>query len=274
MWSSFLDWALRSEGSTRSAALIRIGLVLLVWSRWAMNVAPFAEPHPLKPLLAAVLYVTTGLMFVGLWTRYSAAAVAAVTAAMYVYGITHPFSSAWRSHHTYLLTIAIVYCALTPCGRSYSVDRWLAVRNARRAARPLPAERGNLLGLRLLTLQVAVVYFFAAFDKTHWGYLSGSRIEQILMNFYCGSTYPAWPGFHEVCVALGALTVVLEYALAFGLFFRGPRKLLLPLGVLFHVILYFALPVLTFSMTMILLYLAYLDPDEVHRVLDDVQSPA
>ena len=273
MWSRFLDWALHSDGSSRTAALIRIGLVLLIWSRWAREVAPFMNPHPLRPPLALALYVSTALMLVGLWTRYSTAAVAAVTGAMYVYGVTHLESSAWRAHHTYLLVSAVVYCLLTPCGRSYSVDRWLAIRKALRLGKPIPPERGNLLGLRLMTLQLAAVYFFGAVDKTHWGFLNGARMEHILMNLYSGSTYPSWPGFHEICVALGIGTVVLEYALAFGLFFPGPRRILIPLGVLFHVALYFALPVSTFTMTMILLYLAYLDPDEAHRTLDEVQTP-
>ncbi len=127
--------------------------------------------------------------------------------------------------------------------------------------------------MRLITLQLAVIYFFAAIDKTHWGYFNGARIEQVLMSYYFGSVYPGWPVFHEICILLGVFTVVLEYSLAIGLFFPRPRRILLPLGVLFHVGLYFATPVLTFTMTMILLYLAYLDPDDVHKAIDDIQAP-
>ncbi len=131
MWSRFIDWAVNSDGSSRSSALIRVGLVLLIWSRWAREVAQFFNPHPLRPPLAIALYVSTGLMFVGLWTRLAVPAVAAVTGLMYAYGIVSPSTSGWRAHHTYLLVIAVVYCALTPCGRSYSVDRWLEVRRSR-----------------------------------------------------------------------------------------------------------------------------------------------
>lgn len=92
------------------------------------------------------------------------------------------------------------------------------------------------------------------------------------MRYHFGSVYPAWPGFHEICIALGVLTVVTEYALGIGLFFPAARRVLVPAGVLFHAGLDFAVPVQTFSMTMILLYLAYFDADEVHRVLDEAQA--
>lgn len=52
---------------------------------------------------------------------------------------------------------------------------------------------------------------------------------------------------------------------------RAVCRLRLPLiliGVVFHGCMYFVLPVLTFSITMILLNLAFLDPDEFHRGLD------
>lgn len=274
MWSRFIDWAVNSEGSSRSAALIRIGLVLLIWSRWAQEVAPHYNPHPLRPLLAVAFATSTGFMLVGLWTRIAVPTVAVVTGLMYGYGIVSPETSGWRAHHTYLLVAAVVYCALTQCGRSYSVDRWLEVGRSRKLGiAPLP-ERSNLLGLRLITLQLSVVYFFAAIDKTHWGFLNGSRVEAMLMRFYSGSVFPEWPGFHEVCVILGVLTVVLEYSLAVGLFFPRARRVLLPLGILFHAGLYFAVPVMTFTMTTILLYLAYFDPDDVHRVIDELQEPS
>jgi|GEM_PF-5153702 len=46
----------------------------------------------------------------------------------------------------------------------------------------------------------------------------------------------------------------------------------MPRGVLFHGSLYFVVPVETFSATMILLYLAYFEPDDVHRAIDNVQA--
>jgi len=272
MISRFVEWAAHAEGSTRSIALIRIGLVFLLWSRWAFEVSPFFAPSLLRVVLAAVFAVSTTLMLIGLWTRVAVPATAAVIGAMYVHGTLSPYPSSWQAHHAYLLVAGVAYCALTPSERSYSVDRWLAIRRARRLGEPLPPERGNLLGLRLIALQLATIYFWGALDKTHPGYFNGARIEQVLMAKYTGSDYPSWPGFHQAAVLLGASTVLLEYSLAFGLFVSRARRLLLPLGAFFHGTLYFVTPVSTFSTTMILLYLAYLDPDDVHQMLDELQS--
>ncbi len=268
------DWAFRTVGSSRPVALMRIGLAFLLWSRWADEVAPHYAPNLLRPPLAAAFIIATVLMAVGLWTRLAVAATAAVTFAMYFYGALRPAQSSWAGHHSYLLAAVVLLCVFTPCERSFSVDRWLAVRRARRSGAALPPESGNLFGQRLIAIQLSLVYFWGAVEKSHWGYLNGARMEQILMHVYFGSKYPEWPGFHEICVAAGIGTVLLEYALAFGLFFPRPRRWLLPLGALFHVMLYFTVPVSTFSATVILLYLAYLDPDEVHRRIDEVMAPA
>ena len=100
----------------------------------------------------------------------------------------------WTHHHTYLLAVAALLIALTPCGRSYSVDRYLAVMRAGHAGLPPPAERGNLWGLRLIVVQLSVLYFFSAFDKTSYAFLSGARLEQIFLWYYAGSDYPGMPG--------------------------------------------------------------------------------
>ena len=49
------------------------------------------------------------------------------------------------------------------------------------------------------------------------------------------------------------------------------RYLLLP-GLAFHAVIYCTLPVYTFSATMVVLYLAYFDPDDVHGFIDRLQG--
>lgn len=211
-------------------------------------------------------------MLLGLWTRAAVPATAAVVGSMYLYGTLFPQANRWHAHHTYLLVAAVVYLTLTPSERSYSLDRWLSVRRARRLGIEPPEERGNLLGIRLIALQLAAIYFWGAFDKTNAGWLDGSRMEQIMMAKYTGSDYPSQPWFHATAVLAGLGTVIVEYVLSFGLFLRRARGVLMPIGALFHGALYFVLPVSTFSTTMLLLYLAYFDQDDVHRIIDEVQS--
>jgi hypothetical protein len=127
--------------------------------------------------------------------------------------------------------------------------------------------------MRLLALQLSAVYFWSAWQKTFANFFSGERIEQILMYLYIGSDYPTWPGFRPLVLAISWTTVILEFVLAFGLWMPRWRKFLLGLGCLFHLGLYYLLPVDTFSLTMCLLYLAYLDPADVHSTIDRVSAP-
>jgi hypothetical protein len=57
-----------------------------------------------------------------------------------------------------------------------------------------------------------------------------------------------------------------------GLFIRPLQKWLMPIGMLLHAGMYVLLPVKAFSALMWVAYLAYLDPETVHRALDRLQS--
>ncbi|TGV64656.1 hypothetical protein EN792_068870 [Mesorhizobium sp. M00.F.Ca.ET.149.01.1.1] len=137
---------------------------------------------------------------------------------------------------------------------------------------PPRAGRGNLLGLRLIVVQLSVLYFFAAFDKSGYAFSSGARIEAIFLWYYAGSDYPAIPGLAWLATLVSLAVVALEYSLAFGLPFRATRRYLLLPGLAFHAIIYVTLPVYTFSATMVLLYLAYFDADAVDRVIARLQG--
>ncbi|MBL8584494.1 MAG: HTTM domain-containing protein [Rhizobiaceae bacterium] len=268
---SLVDWAVNTEASSRSSALIRIGLAILFWSRWAGELTLFSSHGALELALSLNFFAATTMLFIGLSSRVAAAWAGVVAMAMYYYFGQQLGREPWTHHHTYLLAMAALLLALTPCGRSYSLDRYLAVTRAARERRACPAERGNVWGLRMIVIQMSVLYFYSAFDKTQSGFLSGARLEHIVLWFYAGSDYPAMPSFPTMAMLTAVAVVVLEYALAFGLPLRRTRRYLLPLGIAFHLTIYVTLPVYTFSATMLLLYLAYLDPDRVHRVIDRMQ---
>ncbi|TPJ50683.1 hypothetical protein FJ471_29895 [Mesorhizobium sp. B2-7-1] len=270
MAARFVDWAVDTEGSSRSSALIRIGLAMLFWSRWAGELLLYRDQSPAGLFLAANFFVATMLLFVGYHSRVAAVWAGSVGLAMYYYFGFQLGREPWTHHHAYLLAVAALLIALTPCGRSYSLDRYLAVAHAERMGVPPPAERGNLWGLRLIVAQLSVLYFFAAFDKSSHAFLSGARIEQIFLWFYDGSDYPAGLALPATIVSFGV--VGLEYGLAFGLPFRATRRYLVLPGLAFHAIIYLTLPVYTFSATMALLYLAYFDADAVDRVIARLQG--
>lgn len=117
------------EGSTRSAALIRIGLALLLWTRFAADLAPWAAPTPGRILLGASFYLASTLMLVGAWSRWTTAWTGATLLVM-VYGVGPRGMEPWIHHHTTLLAHATTLLAFTACGRSLSLDRWWGLRRA------------------------------------------------------------------------------------------------------------------------------------------------
>lgn len=265
-------WAVDTYGSSRSSALIRIGIALLFWSRWAGELLLYMNQSVIGLVLSLNFFVATSLLLIGYKSRLAALWTGLVGLAIYYYFGHMLGREPWTHHHTYLLAVTALLLTLTPCGRSFSLDRYLVVLRAERAGQAPPPERGNLWGLRLIMLQLSVLYFFSAYDKTTVAFLSGARLEHIFLWFYAGSDYPDLPGLPTFAM-LAAITVVLvEYALAFGLPFRLARRYLVWIGLAFHAVLYVTLPVYTFSATMMLLYLAYFDADEVDKVIRRVQG--
>lgn len=268
----FTDWAFSSEKSSRTSAIIRIGLALLIWARWSKELALFNSFSLKYPLFAALFFISTTAMLVGFYSRISTLLAAASTLVMYYYFGSKLGIGGWDHHHTYLLAISTLFCSLTPCGKSYSLDRYRKTKNSIKNNLSIQKETGNIFGLRLISLQLCAMYFWTAFDKTNMSWLSGEKMEMHFMWQYVGSVYPTWVGFHELMLVLSWSTLLLEYSLAFGLFFKKTRKYLLIPGIIFHCIIYLTLPVNTFSFTVVLLYLSFLDADFIHRLIDRISG--
>ena len=266
----------RREGSTRTLALLRISLALLVYTRWARDFQLFRDMQPDRIevasgaffALSVVLYLSTAGMLFGLWTRLSTA-LAGLSVLTVVIGVGEVGGhEPYTHHHTWALAVGVALLALTPCGRSLSVDRWRALRRADRTGQPAPAERGPLWALPLLGVHVSAIYGWGTVSKLTAGYLSGARFEHYLMYLYWGSDLPEGPLFSALVLACAWGSVLLEPALAVGLWIPRTRAACFAIGLLFHGLIYYTLPVGTFSLTMWALYLAFLDPDAAHRGLD------
>ncbi len=274
-WADRLGaWALHTEGSTRSSALIRIGLAATLWTRWGRDLMPAHNPSfpwPFWLALSASFYLSTTLMFAGLFSR--PAAVWAGLTALTLYGVGGQADPVvWVSHHTYLLAFATLLCGLTPCGSSYSLDRWRAVRRAGRRGQAPPPERGNLWGLRLIALQVTAVYLWSALSKLNGRFLSGPSLEYAFLSTYLTPRPVPLPGFGAVVVGLAWITVALEVAVGVGMLFPRVRRWVVLPGLGMHAAFYVLLPVRTFSVTMWILYLAYFDADAVHEVIGRMEG--
>lgn len=261
--------ALDREASTRPAALLRIGLAAIILVRFADDLTLRAPLDPARAGVMVCLWGAAIAMLVG-WRARAASALAALAIAAGAWRFGG--QGGWNHHHVYLMVVAIACLALTPCGRSYSVDRWRALARAERAGAPPPPERGLVWAQYLIACQLTAVYFWGAVDKLVPGWLRGDKFEAQILFYIFGSDPPDIPGWRAVVVALSLGTVALELALAVGLWFRRARRWLIPAGIGFHIFIYLTLPVTVFSALSCLLYLAYFDPDEVHGAIDRMTS--
>lgn len=265
-------WLFNYVGSTRSAALIRIGFAILIAYRFGLQ-HPSIPAH--GPLLSAVFWLSCIGLLVGFWSRICALVVGSLSLSTYYYLFLLHGSKAWDHHHTYLLAFATITLALAPCGRSYSVDRWLLERKADREGLPRPTEFGNLFALRLLAIQLATLYFFAFWDKVFienpsdifWNFLNGSRLEAILMWHYWGASFHIEPWMSAIASALSVTVCILELILPLLLVERLVKWLIGP-AVVMHIMFYVMLPLQTYSLTCMLIWLAAFNADKVHRWID------
>jgi hypothetical protein len=266
--SAFFRWVL-AEGSTRPLALMRVLAVIVLWAKWGrLGALPARAMDVPSTGLSVLFFAFTILMFVGYRTRL----FTALTAALVLYGyhglgVIGGARGTWVHHHTDLLKFFVVLLALTPCGRSLSVDRWLELRRAAAEGRRARPEWGPLWGQRLIALQLVAMYAWAGIAKLEWAFLSGARMEAYLTEFYFGAEVPVAPWFHAICFALGTGTVLLEFALALAMVWPRIQRWVLPFGVVLHVSFYMMFPVATFSVTVLAMYLAAIPPERVDQVI-------
>ena len=262
-WDRFLN----RQTSTRSSALLRLLLPLLLWARFANELLVFRDLDPARIALSINFFASTTLMWIG-WKSRWATAWAGATALSMVYGFgVWADVEPWVHHHTTFVAHCTALLALTPCGDSFSVDRWLVLQKARAASRPPPAERGATWGLGLIALQTSTLYAFSAWDKTQMAFLSGQRLEHIFHTLYWGADPIPLLGVSTLFACAAILTVIVEYALALTLFIPRLQRASIAVGLMLHAAIYLLLPVSIFTLTVWATYLAYLDPDRVNAVL-------
>ena len=78
------------------------------------------------------------------------------------------------------------------------------------------------------------------------------------------------PWIHLVCVVMAWFTTVAEFSLGVLIWIKPLRRYILPIGVVLHLGFFVLLALWPLSQRMILLYLAFIDPDVVHRWIDGI----
>ena len=265
--ADFLRWGADAQGSTRPLGLMRIAIATIVFVRFANEVSLYQGDSLSFVLLGLAFFGLTSMMLVGFKAQAACTGVAITLMTMHFYmGKVHGYPG-WSSHHIYILVVSVSLLALSPCGRSFSWDRYRALAQAQNA-HDIPPEHGDLWPQRLIALQLAALYFWAAVDKTNWSFLSGQRLEEAFIWSFTGRALEPLISLGAILAVLSIIVVVVEYFLAFAIFVRRWQAFVLPLGLALHAAFYVLLPVNTYSATVMVLYLALLDPDAVHRFLD------
>ena len=253
------------KASTRSSAILRIGLVILAWSLFADRLIIFRTfQSPDWFILGILFFIFSVMLCIGWRTKFSNIGLALILNVMVFYLGVRDNYSPFTTFPGALIAMSIAWLCFLPSGKSFSLDRYMAKLKIKDQNNSFHKEIGQVWALNLIKVQVAVVYFFAAIDKSYLGF--NERLEQIFQKAYFGSYLP-WEGLRFIIFLISVFTVLILYLLTFGLFIKSWHRWLMPIGIIFHVFIYMLLPVKTFSLTMILLYISFLDPEDVHHFL-------
>ncbi len=262
------------QGSTRAAALVRIIIALLILAKWSEEFALFRADHIGLIVLSPIYFGAALLMLAGFRTKAAVFAMSLVLGLLYFgYGKLGGVHE-WAHHHCYMLLAVTALLNGAPCEKSYSVDRWLALRRAARQGCDPPAERGFTWAQRLIVLQMGALYFWTAIDKTEPYFLNGQRLERIFEWAYAGHPLYDVITAPPLLAAASCLVVGLEYFLGYALIAGRMKRAAFVIALGLHVLFYWLLKVDTYSATMIALYLLYADPDRVHRAIDAMHGRA
>jgi hypothetical protein len=131
--ADFLRWGADAQGSTRPLGLMRIAIATIVFVRFANEVSLYQGDSLSFVLLGLAFFGLTSMMLVGFKAQAACTGVAITLMTMHFYmGKVHGYPG-WSSHHIYILVVSVCLLALSPCGRSFSWDRYRALAQARDA---------------------------------------------------------------------------------------------------------------------------------------------
>ena len=153
--------------------------------------------------------------------------------------------------------------AFMPTGAALSVDRW------RRHGRAALWTAPNVApwGLRLIQLQLCVVYFFAFWSKSGDLWHNGTAVSTVFrIDDITRFASPAWLTSNVLLIGLFTWgTLAIELALTTLLWARRLRPTLIGLGILFHLCIDVFVLVGFFGPLMMISLLSFADADWLER---------
>ena len=285
-WERF--WFSEVESSTY--ALLRVAFAVVVLA-WTISLAPtlysffgdggILPSHPdgdvgswgllqldSGPAAVTALYllllVGALCLLVGFKTRLAAVVV-------FVCLVSFARRDPWVLNSGDLLIVVLAfYVMLTPSGAALSVDRWLEAR-----PRFWDFAKRSLWPLRLIQVQVSLLYFFAVWAKVRGETWNDGTAASYAFRIEDLERFPI-PAFVTDSLLLVNLitygTLAVELALAILVWNGKLRPWVLLLGVMLHLGIDYAVRVGFFSYAALVAYIAFLPPETVsawvHRLRD------
>jgi Vitamin K-dependent gamma-carboxylase len=161
-----------------------------------------------------------------------------------------------------MFTFYLMFC---PCGAAYSLDALRAARKRGTAAEPLIAP----WGLRLLQMQVCLLYFQSSVLKCQGStWREGTVVHYILFLREFRQFNMEWLAQFPLLInVLTHSALLIEFALAFWLWFRPTRRWAILCGLALHMGIRPVLNVPAFGEVLAATYLTFLAPDELAALL-------
>jgi hypothetical protein len=248
---------------SRSAAVLRIALaIMLPYAFRSQGMTPFPPlvwlPHAhwwyqhvfLTREYAAVVLIVAGAFGLGIYPRITA---------LVLFALLLPLGSLSRgrqSRQVWLFTL--LSFSFVRSGASWSLPVWMKRRAGDRDA-------GPIWPIRLIQLQLCVVYATNAIAKCTPHYLSGETLlamsrmrSNFLINMSDGYAHLGPIAMPAALAAVGS--VLTEAYLAVGFWFRRLRWITAIIGVAFHIMLQSVVQIFMLDITSMFLYSAFLLP--------------
>jgi len=280
-------WFARVDARDLAGMRIAMGLLLLVWhvfmwpdldlltldgpmdmqllhNKWTPYRLDFFDGYTLAELQG--VHIVGGLLILAFTVG---AGTPAVSWLILIGLATYWHRSPWIQNGGDRLTrIMMFYMCLSPCGRAWSVDSWLA----RRLGRPLKTD-APITAIRLIQLQMVVMYTYTGIAK-----LEGFTWHQGTALYYSwlDVSYVRWPELMETLVGyapirwIGSIgvwgTLVWEVGFLPLIAWKRTRVPTLIAGLVFHGGIWLTLAVGIFSWASVWGYLVFLEPGWAHRL--------
>lgn len=186
-----------------------------------------------------------------------------------------------------MTNLIALYLMVSPCGAALSVDRWLSLRRQRRAQGPgwIPPPPTPLasatFATRLIQINFCIIYFASGTSKllgTTWW--NGTAPNGVLLNwnfapFSVGLYSEAMIALAkhrwlwEIAMSVGVVfTLLIELGLPFLVWNQRIRWMVVCGSILLHTAIGLFMNLVTFSLVMICMVLAFLPPEVIRQALD------